>query len=365
MDGAQLRKDSAHTTVALPHVHPQQGPAARPKLVIIIPALNEERTVGEVIRRIPRDMPGVGCVQVVLVDDGSSDRTGVVAASLGAVVVRHPRPSGVGAAFQTGLRIAFELGADLIVNIDADGQFAPEDISKLVAPVLEGRADFTTASRFLDPTLTPEMPRIKKWGNHQMSRLINVLTGEQFHDVSCGMRAYNLRAALSLSLVGSFTYTQEVFLNLTAKRMNILEVPIAVRGQREFGKSRVAGSILRYATNTAKIIFRCYRDYYSMKFFGRIAAGLMGAGAVLGGFFVLHYLMAGSFSPHKWAGFSAAALLGLGMLSLLMGLMGDMLNRQRVYLEEILYHVRFQSVDSSRRPEPNTRRAFTQTGIER
>jgi glycosyltransferase involved in cell wall biosynthesis len=335
---------------------PAQSPGwirlARPdgvRLVVIIPALNEERTVGDVIRRIPRDLPGVDQVLVVLVDDGSQDQTGRIAAGLGAVVVRHPRPSGVGAAFQSGLRAAFELGADVVVNIDADGQFAPEDIPKLIAPIVDGRADFVTASRFLDPALTPEMPPVKKWGNHRMSRLISALTGSKFHDVSCGMRAYNRRAALSLSLVGSFTYTQEVFLNLTSKKMNIMEVPIAVRGQREFGTSRVAGSIIRYATNTAKIIFRCYRDYYSMSFFGRIAAILMALGAGLAGFLLLHYFTTGSFSPHKWAGFAGATFIGLGVLSLLMGMLGDMLNRHRIYLEEILYHVRAHSVQDHRK----------------
>ena len=319
------------------------------KLVVIIPALNEERTIGDVIRRLPRDMAGVDQLEVVVVDDGSRDQTGRIASELGAIVVRHPRPSGVGSAFQSGLRTAIELGAEIVVNIDGDGQFAPEDIPKLIAPILDGRADFATASRFLDPALVPQMPAVKRWGNRQMSRLISTLTGSKFYDVSCGMRAYNRRAALSLSLVGSFTYTQEVFLNLTTKKMNILEIPIVVRGEREFGKSRVASSIWRYATNTAKIIFRCYRDYYSMSFFGAIATALVGAGTALLGFLMIHYLRVGSFSPHKWAGFSGATLLGLGVLSLLMGMLGDMLNRHRVYLEEILYHVRAQGNYGTRR----------------
>jgi glycosyltransferase involved in cell wall biosynthesis len=246
------------------------------------------------------------------------------------------------------LRAAFELGGDVIVNIDADGQFAPEDIGKLTQPILDGNADFVTASRFLDPALEPQMPPVKRWGNRQMSWLISQLTGSKFHDVSCGMRAYNRRAALSLSLVGSFTYTQEAFLNLASKKMNILEVPIRVRGEREFGKSRVARSILRYATNTAKIIFRCYRDYHSMAFFGGVAAVLFAVGATLNAFLLWHYLDSGSFSPHKWAGFSGGTLIGLSLLSLMMGIGGDMLNRHRLYLEEILYHVRSHSVDGNK-----------------
>lgn len=310
------------------------------RLVVIMPALNEEITVGKVIEGIPLDIAGVRDVRVVVVDDGSTDRTGEIATSLGAQIVRHVRPQGVGAAYQSGLRKAMEMGADVVVNIDADGQFNPADIPKLVEPVVTGKADFVTASRFKDPTLTPKMPWVKAWGNRQMSRLISMLTGQKFYDVSCGMRACSRRAALSLSLIGSFTYTQEAFLNLAFKQLQIVEVPIEVRGEREHGKSRVASSIRKYAVNTSKIIFRCYRDYYPMRFFGRIAAVLIVLGMGFGAFLLGHYVLTGSFSPHKWAGFTGAALVFLGLGSFHIGLVGDMLNRQRIYLEEVLYHVR-------------------------
>ena len=119
------------------------------------------------------------------------------------------------------------------------------------------------------------MPRIKLWGNRMMSRLISRLAGQTFHDVSCGMRCYSRRAALHLHLLGRFTYTQEVFLNLAFKQMRIVEVPIKVRGEREYGRSRVAGSLWRYALRTAQIIFRCYRDYHPLRFFGGAALLLM------------------------------------------------------------------------------------------
>jgi glycosyltransferase involved in cell wall biosynthesis len=321
--------------------------AAGASVLVALPALDEERTVADVIRGIPRSMPGVGSVDVLVVDDGSLDRTGEEAAAAGARVIRHATTRGVGAAFGTALRHAVECGADLLVSIDADGQFDPADIPALMAPVLAGEADFTTASRFKDPGMVPAMPAAKLWGNRVMARLISRLTGEIFTDVSCGMRCYSRRAALTLNPMGRFTYTQEVFLNLAFKQLRITEVAVAVRGEREHGSSRVAGNLWRYAFNTAGIIFRCYRDYRPLRFFGALAAAFLLPAVALGAFLLAHYFATGGFSPHKWAGFTGAALAALGILILFMGLIGDMLARHRVYLEELLYYRR---EETSRRP---------------
>ena len=117
------------------------------RLLVAIPALNEERTVAQVVRSIPREIPGVGRVDIIVIDDGSGDRTADRAAEAGAQVISHPANRGVGAAFQTTLRYAIECGADLIVTLDSDGQFDPQDIPRLIAPVVAGTADFSTASR--------------------------------------------------------------------------------------------------------------------------------------------------------------------------------------------------------------------------
>src|SRR5262249_1152829 len=163
---------------------------------------------------------------------------------------------GVGGAFHSALSYGLDQGADLIVTVDADGQFDPADIPTLIAPVVAGQAEFATASRFKDPALTPPMPWSRLWGNRLMSRFISHLTRQKCHDVSCGMRCYQRRAALQLYLLAPFTYTQEVFLNLAFRGVRIVEVPIRVRGQREFGRSRVAGSLWRYAFRTLAIIIR-------------------------------------------------------------------------------------------------------------
>jgi glycosyltransferase involved in cell wall biosynthesis len=323
-------------------VHVTAKPAKPLNLVVLMPALNEEATIADTIRRIPRPMPDIGSVQVVVINDGSTDRTVAEAQAAGATVLSHGQRLGVGAAFQTGLGEALAMGADLVVSIDADGQFDPATIPALIEPVVAGRADFATVSRFADPALVPQMPAIKRWGNRLMSRLISRLCGQVFHDVSCGMRCYNRRAAMSLNLIGSFTYTQEVFLNLVYKRMRIVEVPLAVQGQRRHGKSRVASNLLGYAVHTSAIILRCYRDYQPMRFFGRLAMAFMLPGAGLLVFLLVHYVRTGHFSPHIWSGFAGTGLFVLGLILLVIGLVGDMLNRHRIYLEELLYYVRSQ-----------------------
>lgn len=149
-------------------------------LVVAIPALNEEATVGDVVSRVPRDIADGLKVVVVVVNDGSEDATAAIAHDAGAVVLSHQQRRGVGAAFHTALRYAIENGADMIATLDADGQFNPLDIPTLIDPVLTGKADFSTASRFKSTDLIPTMPLVKKWGNYMMSRLISRLAGQKF-----------------------------------------------------------------------------------------------------------------------------------------------------------------------------------------
>jgi glycosyltransferase involved in cell wall biosynthesis len=309
-------------------------------LLVAIPALNEASTVDAVVRAVPSRIPGIREIEILVIDDGSTDDTSEKAQTAGAMVIRHSAPGGVGSAFHSAHAYAIRHGFDLLVTIDADGQMDPSHIPDLVAPVVSEEADFTTASRFKEPALTPQMPTMRRWGNRMISRVISHLTGQRFFDVSCGLRCYSRSALLHLHLLGSFTYTQEVFLNLASKRLRILEVPVAVLGTRKHGRSRVARSLWRYAWQSSKIILRSYRDYHPLRFFGASAAVLLSAAAALALFLGQHYLATGSLSPHKWAGFAAGFLVFLALLLLVAGMIGDQLNRQRIYLEELLYRVR-------------------------
>jgi len=307
------------------------------KLVIIIPALNEEQTIQEVIASIPSSFDRITEREIVVIDDGSSDGTKRIAESTGVTVISHRENRGVGAAFNTGIKAALQIGADIIVNIDGDGQFNPKDISTLIKPILDEDVEFVTASRFIEPALTPKMPKIKLWGNKRMSFLISRLTGKKFFDVSCGFRAYSRDTVLKLTLFGQFTYTQETFLDLVSKGISIKEVPLTVKKAREFGKSRIASNLWKYAANTIRIILRAYRDYKPLRFFGYISLPFSVVGLSLEIFLLVHYMIAGQFSPHKWAGFSGITLIILGLIFFILGLVADMLDRIRINQEELLY----------------------------
>ena len=297
------------------------------KLVVLIPAFNEEKTIKQVIQGLPQQIPGIDEIQVAVIDDGSADRTKELAEKAGAVVVRHPENRGVGAAFTTGIRTALELGADIIVNIDADGQFNPLDIVKLLEPIQKDGAEFVTATRFGDKALIPKMPPAKKYGNFMVRGIINWMTKGNFTDVSCGFRAYTRDTALKLNLFGSFTYTQETFLNLVQKGIRIREVPLKVRGEREFGKSRVANSVIRYGLKSGSIILLAMRDLRPLSFFGWIGLSVIMLGVLAIGFVFSHWLMTHMTTPYQSLLLIGMVLLIVGFLLIVMALIAEMLDR--------------------------------------
>jgi len=321
------------------------------KLVVTIPALNEERTIAQVVRGVPRDIPGIDEVEVIVVNDGSSDSTAIEAAEAGASVVNLPGGGGLGMVFRAGFEQAMRRGADIIVNIDGDGQFNPADIARLVVPLLENRADFVTCSRFADPALRPQMPVVKYYGNQIVTWIINwVCGGTRFTDVSCGFRAFNREAAYRLTLFGRFTYTQETFIDLFGKGVRIIEVPLKVRGVREHGKSRVARSIFRYASSSFPIILRAMRDIQPLKFFGGIALLLGILGAMTGGFVAGWYLWHRRTTPFTSLISISGALVTLSFLLGVLALLADMMGRHRRISEELLYLARRRMYTERRRP---------------
>ncbi|MBI1833828.1 MAG: glycosyltransferase family 2 protein [Candidatus Andersenbacteria bacterium] len=307
------------------------------KLVILIPALNEARTIGQVIDSLPKSLSGISDIEAVVINDGSTDETVQIAQYHGAVVVSHPRRMGVGSAFHTGIREALERGADIIVNIDADGQFDANDIPKLIEPIQHGTAGFVTASRFAKKEFWPKMPEIKAWGNKWVTRMVNFITQKKFTDVSCGFRAYSREAALRLTLFGKFTYTQEVFIDLVFKGIEIVEVPLKIRGQREHGKSRVFIGPWHYATKSATIMFRAARDYKPFYFIGLPGLVVSAIGLAVAIFLLIHYLRFGQTAPYRSLVTVSGVLLIIGFLLLVISLIADMIHRNRMLIEEHLY----------------------------
>jgi len=305
-------------------------------IAVVIPAFNEEKQIGQVIESIPEFVD-----HILVVDDGSSDRTVEISKKHGAKTVSHKKNKGVGAAFNSGVKAILNMDdVDIMVNIDADGQFNPVDIEKLVTPIIKKKADFVTASRFIKKKYYPKMSKVKFLGNLFMSRFISSLTKQKFYDVSCGFRAYSKETLQRLNLFGDFTYTQESFIDLAFKNMTILEIPVHVKGKREHGKSKVAANLFRYGIQTLKIIIRTFRDYKPFRLFGYLSlmTFLIGLGFAI--FLGIHYLQADAFSPHKWAGFTAGFFWVVTLLFLLIGFVMDMFARMRQNQEEILYELK-------------------------
>ncbi len=306
------------------------------KLVVMMPALNEAKTIGNVIDGIPREIAGVSEVGVVVVDDGSTDGTGDIARQRGAIVVRHPQRMGLGQSFADALDRSLREGADIIVNIDADGQFDPAQIPELVGPILRDEADFVTASRFARKDLIPKMPWIKRWGNRQMCRLVNLATGTtQLSDVSCGFRAFSRPAALHLNLVGAFTYTHESIIDLAGKGYRVAEVPLKVRGVREHGESRMARNPFLYGVRAFMIVLRAMCYTRPLAFFGGTAAVLFGLGMLQGLFVFGHWLNTGRTAPYRSVLIGSSLFLILAFLTGILALLSDMLGRLGNVAEEL------------------------------
>lgn len=311
------------------------------KLAVMMSALNEEKTIGRVIDAVPRGAGMPAEVQVIVVDDGSEDATGRIAAEKGAIVIRHPQREGLGRSFAEGLERALEEGADVIVNIDADGQFDAGDIPELIRPILQGDADMVTASRFACPNLAPGMPWVKRWGNRQMCRLVNFVTGRtSLTDASCGFRAYSLQAALHLHLSGNFTHVQETIIALADKGLRIKEVPLAVRGVREHGRSRMAGSLLRYAWGAGGTVLRALYRTRPLFFFGLLGAGVMGLGVLQSLAVFIHWWRTGQTRPIQSLLLGASLFITVGFLILVLAFLADMLNRATDVSERLLFYVK-------------------------
>ena len=305
------------------------------KIGLLIPAFNEAENIGAVLDAVPDYVDFV-----LVVNDGSADNTVEVAEQHGAKVISHKKNKGVGATFNSGVKYMLTTDIDVMVNMDADGQFNPDDIEKLLRPIVDNLADFVTASRFMNKSMIPKMSGIKKWGNYRMAKLISRLTGQKFFDVSCGFRAYTREVLYKMNLFGTFTYTQETFIDLAFKNVDMMEVPVVVRGKRAIGKSRVASNLFRYAYQTSKIILKTFRDYKPFTLFGFVGLVFFILGLFALAWMFYHKFDTGAFTPFKWLGFAGGSLILISFISLLLGFILDMFARMRHNQEEILFQLK-------------------------
>ncbi len=306
------------------------------KLIVSTSAYNEAEKIGETIRRIPRSFPGIDEVCVQVVDDGSTDETADIARAAGAdIVVSHERNLGLGKGFRTAVETALSNGADIMAFIDADGQFNPLDIPKLIDPILERRADLVSADRFggID---AKNIPWIKDVMNRIAASIIGWFMNVRIGDLTCGFRAYSRETLLRLNLQGDFTYTQEVIIDALGKNMKLLWVPVEVTYFAE-RKSKMARSIWKYVNNSAKIILKAVRDVRPMKFFGIPGVILMTISLFLFIAFLAFYLQDFKITPYRNYLFASAITFVVGLQFFVFALLADMVKSNRKLTEEQIY----------------------------
>lgn len=309
------------------------------RLIVNLPAFNEAKNIGATIKRIPRHFRGVDEVLVQVVNDGSKDETAKVSTEAGAdFVITHEVNRGIGVTFRTAVEQALERGADILVNMDSDGQFDPQDIQKLIDPILAGESDMVSASRFGDKA-AKDMPKVKYWLNRFAANLIGSFMNYPIDDLTCGFRAYNRETMLRLNLPGEFTYTQEVIIDAIGKRLKVSWVPVIVTyfaGR----KSRVVKSIFSYVNNSFRIILKAVRDVRPMKFFGGPGLILTGVSFLIFAYFAFHYFQEFKITPYRNILLLGVTLLLVGLQFLIFALIADMIKTNRKLTEDQFYLMR-------------------------
>lgn len=306
------------------------------KLIIQIPCFNEAKTLAQTVAALPRQLPGIDVIETLVIDDGSRDATVQVAEELGInTIVRLPHNMGLAHAFAAGLEACIKHGADIIVNTDADNQYYGADIAKLVAPIVEGRAEIVVGDRGVanHPLFSPLKRSLQRLG----SWVISQAAGVTVPDATSGFRAFTREAALHTLVLSNYSYTLETLIQAGARRTAIVYVPI--RTNPPTRPSRLMRGLLHFLSNSSVTILRAYTLYRPLRLFLFLGALAILAGSALGVRFLYFYAM-GQGDGHIQSLILAAVLIIVGFQTLIMGILADLVGFNRKMIEEVLYRVR-------------------------
>lgn len=301
------------------------------KLFIQIPCFNEEKTLPLVLNDLPSRLDGIDTIEVLVIDDGSTDGTAAVAAAAG---VRHilkiPANRGLANAFMAGIEYCLRNGADIIVNTDADLQYRGQDIQKLVNPVLQNTADLVIGTRPIDEI--GHFSPLKKFLQRMGSWVVRIVSHTNVLDAPSGFRAYSRRAAANLQVFNTYTYTIETIIQAGQSGMVIGQVPIGVNEQTR--PSRLVKSIWKYVKQMILIILRVFVIYKPFTFFSIIGSITFLSGFVIGLRF-LYFFIQGAGQGHIQSLILASVLLGMGFQTVLIAFLADMIGANRKMLQQI------------------------------
>jgi glycosyltransferase involved in cell wall biosynthesis len=310
-------------------------------LIIQIPCLNEAETLPGTLADLPRSLPGIDRIEVLVIDDGSRDGTADVARAHGvAHVVRLRRRKGLAAAFIAGIDAAVKLGADYIVNTDADNQYVGADIALLIEPLMKGEADIVIGDRNIKAL--SEMSAQKKLLQRLGSWVVRQVSGTEVPDTTSGFRAYTREAALRMTIVSEFSYTLESIIQAGKNKLAIAHVP--VRTNPRVRPSRLFDSLFAYVKASGATIVRIYAMYEPLKVFSYIGASIFTIGLAITARFIYYYLT-GTGRGHVQSLIIAAVLMIVGFQVLLIGLVSDMISGNRKLLEDLMYRIRSLEID--------------------
>jgi len=306
------------------------------KVIIQIPCLNEEESLPQTIAALPKSIEGVDVIEILIINDGSTDRTAEVARECGADhVISFTKRKGLARAFGTGLDACLKRHADIIVNTDADGQYKGEDIPRLIKPILEGKADIVIGNRDIENV--KQFSWIKKRLQRIGSRVVRQLSGSMVMDATTGFRAYNRDAALKLNIISNYTYTLESIIQAENKDLAIANITISTNPVSR--KSRLFRSIPEYLKRSAVTIIRIYSMFNPFRLFTTIGTGVAGIGVLIGCRFLFYYMI-GQGGGKIQSLILAAALLIIGFQILVVGLLADLISANRRLIEDTLLRVK-------------------------